>query len=148
MKITWPEGSYKERKWYDTLEKISFYPPSSNYYENLPVQPGVHLFKEILTSKVPLSTLQLKIPESLCTFFDTFWLRYDYNTGSIKVEPEDFLLRNFGDSLYKTDKEVYGHDCGDKEPAVMEHTEYSRTVLDWEKFKDKMGFGADMNSVV
>jgi len=52
-----------------------------SYYKNFPIKPGVDIYRAIVESKLPLSRLKVKIPETLATFDTIYWIGYDYLKG-------------------------------------------------------------------
>ena len=91
------------------------------YYESFPVKPGPYFFYALIKSKLPFSLLKAKFPETLCIFEDVAWIRYEYNTGEIKLFKEEIPLRNFYDYILETEKTIYNHQFEDKDPAAVEH---------------------------
>ena len=47
----------QEKRWRKTVEKVRFEPPNEDYYDNLPIAPGLLFYKALVESKVPLKNL-------------------------------------------------------------------------------------------
>ena len=62
----------------------------------------------------------MKIPESIYNFSDMVWISYDYEKDMLIKREEEFLLRNWYDSLMESDKLIYGHECHESDPAGIE----------------------------
>ena len=133
MELKRPDGTFRDRKWDELVGQMTY--KHVQNYELLPIQPGSGIWKAIINSTIPTSQLKIKVPEMLACFNETAWFSYNYETGKIEIQKKQTLLRNFSDNMLETDKLVYGHDCGDKDPAAVEHNQFDdQTVMDWEKF--------------
>ena len=66
-----------------------------NYYNCLPIKPGVYIYKAIIESKLPLKHLKVNIPETLVNFNGVFWI-----SKSISVTYIHHRLK------WRTDKEI------------------------------------------
>ena len=65
-----------ERLWKITMNKITFHPPSPDYYETCPIQPGVGFLKQLLMHpKVSANGLKVRIPEMLCVHNSIVWVK-------------------------------------------------------------------------
>jgi hypothetical protein len=61
--------------WQKIVKKISWNLENNyGYYDNLPIRPGVYIYKALVESKLPLKQLKMNIPETLCTFNGLFWI--------------------------------------------------------------------------
>jgi len=106
------------------------------------------VYKAILDSSVPISLLKMKIPDSLCSFYSTGFIKYNFETDSLDIERENFVPRTFIDEIVDVDKNIYGHECDDKDPAAISHDQFDeQIVFDWDMVRDKAATAAG-NTVV
>lgn len=63
-----------EKNYKKSLELISFDPPSYQYYDRYPVQPGIPFYRALVSSKVPCSQLKMLIPHTVGLFDEKFQL--------------------------------------------------------------------------
>lgn len=56
------------------VKKLQYPLQNYNYYDNLPVKPGVFIYKALVESKYPLKQLKVNIPETLCVFNGLYWI--------------------------------------------------------------------------
>lgn len=75
--------------------KIEFKPPSSDYYEKLPVKPGL-MFLVAIANMCNASVLKVNIPDMLVIFKEITWVRTEM--GRVKARKE-FELKDFVKAL-------------------------------------------------
>ena len=95
-----PEIGYKEKKWNQMLDKIEFtqdLKETSHFSPSNPLKPGANIFQAIASSNLPIENLKMNIPETLINFGELAWISYDYPTGKLKINKDDFLLRHYSD---------------------------------------------------
>ena len=144
-----------------------------SYYRNLPIKPGVHIYKAIVESKLPFSRLQVKIPETLATFDTLYWIDYDYEKGvSYMKELENWnspprlndrnqitpstSYKGFVDNIEFVDTIYYNHLQVDRalDPAAISRSwstfpvSESIDVLSWDKLRQVYSFGPNADGVL
>ena len=143
------------------------------YYRNFPFVPGVSIYKAIFESKFPLSRLKVKIPETLASFNDLFWIDYNYETGESYFKSDEFWAstplitdrikvnretkyRGFVDRLQWADVIYYNRIDVDNEldPAVVNRS-WSQFLVDenvevftWDKFKQNCKYGPNADGII
>lgn len=60
--------------WQKVVKKLSWPLEFYAYYKNLPIKPGVFIYKALVESKYPLKQLKINIPETLCVFNGLYWI--------------------------------------------------------------------------
>jgi hypothetical protein len=137
------------------------------YYKNLPIKPGVDIYRAIVESKLPFSRLNIKITETLLTFDDTYWIGYSYEHGCSFIHPlehwnaaprlndrteiiQDTKYRGFVDTIEYIDTYYYKHYDVDRnlDPAVLSRCSISFPasenieVITWDKLRQVYSYGA------
>ena len=79
-------------RWQKLLDKVTFRPPSEDYYDSLPIKPGFLFFSSLLKApRAPPSTLKINIPDTILFDGKLFFLQTS-PTGFLTVTDEvDFF---------------------------------------------------------
>lgn len=86
-----------ERLWRITMKKVTLEPPSADYYENSPLQPGISFFTQFLTNaKHSAAGLPLRIPEMLVVGHSIVWVKSEETAqGPVLQVTNDFRIGEF-----------------------------------------------------
>lgn len=145
----------------------------ASYYKNLPIKPGVDIYKAILESKIPFNRLGVKIPETLATFDNLYWIGYDYEKGESFIQPindwaaapklsdrsnitEGTKYKGFVDTLEYTDTIYYKHLDIERglDPACISRScnnypvSESVEVISWEKLYQIYTYGPNAPGIL
>lgn len=167
------EKSQKIKKWQNILKSICFKPDDIGYYKSFPIRPGPYFYKAIFESKLPLSRLGVKIPETIGAFDDFYWVGYNYETGQNYFKNIEYWAstpiindrskvtietkhRGFVDELQWADTVYYKHVDIDNEqdPAVINRSwstfplSESIEVLTWDKLKQNYTYGPNADGII
>lgn len=86
-----------ERLWRITMKKVTLEPPSADYYETSPLQPGISFFTQLLTDpKHSAAGLPLRIPEMLLVGHSIVWVKSEETAqGPVLQITNDFRIGEF-----------------------------------------------------
>ena len=77
------------------MAKITFNPPFKDYYNELPIKPGMPFFRALIAAtKYPLAKLRIKIPETLMQDLDGKYMWLSSTQTGINVKTK-FSITEF-----------------------------------------------------
>ena len=68
------------------LRKVVYEPENYSYYNCLPIQPGVFIYKALVESRFPLKYLKANIPETLCAFNSIYWITMSNHIHDLNLQ--------------------------------------------------------------
>lgn len=64
-------------KWEETLKKINFNPINDQFYNEYPIKPGFHFYKNLIEAKIPLKYLKgVNIPDFIINLQSDTYMVY------------------------------------------------------------------------
>eukprot|EP00347_Sterkiella_histriomuscorum_P000881 403374165 len=140
--------------WQKVIKKLQYPLNNYNYYDQLPIKPGVFIYKALVESKYPLKQLKINIPETLCVFNGLYWITTN-QSGKLEVKNNDFLPRNFYDKVRELSETAYKSQYLEPLHAAVIDRKWqqfptigSKSVQSWEKFNDTINYGPDSESII
>lgn len=127
-------------RWQKLLSRVSFQPPTADYYDRLPIKPGFRFFSSLL--KPPrggIEMLQLNLPETIL-FTDRIYHLRTLPTGFLSCSDDVNFFQFLKSREEGRNSSSSPLACAAGVLRVMGDTEDSmqKIVMDWVMFRQKM----------